>query len=118
MLLHNDKGIILACLLCLMGTLMTGCSDDVNADIIEQNKTFLIQELGLEEDRALGAANTLEKAGCGLIVEYADKVVDQKAYSITLVNENGDKYYTAFDRNGYIGPIRDANGKYLYAPID
>ena len=42
----------------------------------------------------------------------------KNAYQITLIDDKRKKYFTAFDITGFIGPIKDANGIYLYSPID
>lgn len=84
----------------------------------EKTIDFLMSELGLNENRAKGAANILESAGASTIVGYENKIENKHAYSITLIGEDGEKYLTAFDYEGYIGPVKDENGNYLYAPVD
>lgn len=85
---------------------------------IEENMNFFLEKLGLSENRAKGAAQMLEKAGCGAIVDYEDKVDGKNAYTITLINSEGKKYFTSFDDDGFIGPIKDEMGEYLYAPVE
>ena len=85
---------------------------------IEENMNFFLEKLELSENRAKGAAQMLEKAGCGTIVDYEDKVDGKNAYTITLINSEGKKYFTSFDDDGFIGPIKDETGEYLYAPVE
>ena len=82
----------------------------------EENRIFFIEELGMSENRAIGAAQMLEMVGCGTIVDYEDKIDGKNAYTITLINTEGKKYFTSFDMDGFIGPIKDEAGEYLYAP--
>ena len=79
---------------------------------------FFIDELGLTESRAKGAAQMLEMVGCGTIVDYEDKNDGKNAYTITLINTEGKKYFTSFDMDGFIGPIKDEAGEYIYAPVE
>ena len=84
----------------------------------EENRLFFLEELGMSENRAKGAAQMLEIAGCGTIVDYEDKMDGENAYTITLINSEGKKYFTSFDTDGLIGPIKDEEGTYLYAPVE
>lgn len=90
-------------------------SEEENMDA---NVEFFLEELSLSQTMAEGAAKILEKAGCGKIVNYENKTDAKNAYTITLINDKGDKFNTAFDLNGYIGPVKDEKGNYLYSPID
>ena len=91
---------------------------EIDTERVEANKNFFMDELELSESRATGTANQLEQCGCGRIVELKDRIDGEKAYQITLVNDKGEKFYTSFDMNGFIGPIKNEEGNYLYAPID
>lgn len=93
-------------------------ADNMSDKIVEYDKQFLMEELAINESMATSCANKLVNSGCGRIVKYEDKLDDGKAYSVTLINEEGKKFYTAFDEKGFIGPIKDEKGEYLYAPID
>lgn len=125
-------------LIILAGMLLSGCTSEITAseeetsleemellveieteeDYMEQNILFFMEQLGLSESRARGAAQTIEEAGCGLIVGYENKIESQRAYGITLINSEGDKFETDFSLEGYMGPIKDENGNYLYYTVD
>ena len=93
-------------------------SEEQKEDYIEENRIFFIEKLGLSENRAKGAAQMLEMARCGAIADYEDKIEGTNAYTITLINMEGEKYFTSFDMDGFIGPIKDEEGEYLYAPVE
>lgn len=133
---ENMKIILLQAVLALNVIILVGCGqtdavvepnqitesleleekDDM--ETVDINVLFLQENLDLSELRAKGAAQILSEAGCGEIIAYEDKVDGEHAYTVTLINSNGNKYYTAFDNSGFIGPVKDENGTYLYSPID
>ena len=71
-----------------------------------------------DEDAVLGAAQRLEQAGCGRITEIAVEEDDGRVYVLNLTDEEQNVFHTVMDYEGYIGPIQDEDGNYLYAPIE
>ena len=104
------------CVICIMSILLlvftTGCSEDSTSKV-DENKAFFERELELSADRALGAAYAMDRANCGLITGWENKVEEMHAYSITLINDEGKKFFTSFSEDGFIGPIKDENGNML-----
>lgn len=94
-------------------------ADDRALEWAEQNAALLMETLSFsDEDAVLGAAQRLEQAGCGRITEIAVEEDDGRVYVLNLTDEEQNVFHTVMDYEGYIGPIQDEDGNYLYAPIE
>ena len=71
-----------------------------------------------DENAVLGAAQRLNQVGCGLIAEIEVEEDDGRVYVLNLTDEEQNVFHTVMDYEGYIGPIQDEDGNYLYAPIE
>ena len=85
---------------------------------ISANKDFLMESLSLEENRALGAAYAMQKIGAGIIVDTANRIEEDHAYTITLINDSGEEFIVTFSVDGFIGTIKDKDGELIYYGID
>ena len=96
-----------------------GQGTDMNMEQIEFNTAFLMETPGFTDEHAVGgAAEHLQEAGCGFIssVEVIDD--SNEVYSLKIIDENGQVLYADMEFEGYIGPIKDDKGRYLYAPVE
>lgn len=85
----------------------------------EQNAALLMERLPFADENAvLGAAQRLNQVGCGLIAEIEVEEDDGRVYVLNLTDEEQNVFHTVMDYEGYIGPIQDEDGNYLYAPIE
>ena len=77
-------------------------ADDRALEWAEQNAALLMETLSFsDEDAVLGAAQH-----------------DGRVYVLNLTDEEQNVFHTVMDYEGYIGPIQDGEGDYLYVPID
>lgn len=123
------------CIMFLLLTFVVGCNKDTTSKMeettetiqennenevsfVEENKKFFMDKLKLSEDRALGAAYAVDRAKCGQLIDWENKVEAKHGYSITLINSDGEKYFTSFAKDGFIGPIKDENGNMLDCSYD
>ncbi|MBR1845302.1 MAG: hypothetical protein IJ792_01745 [Oscillospiraceae bacterium] len=94
-------------------------ADDSRWAWAEQNAALLMETLPFADENAvLGAAQQLEQAGCGPIAKIEVEEDDGRVYVLTLTDEEQKVFRTVMNYEGYIGPIQDEEGNYLYAPID
>ena len=77
-----------------------------------------MESLSLEENRALGAAYAMQKIGAGIIVDTANRIEEDHAYTITLISDSGDEYTATFSEDGFIGTIKDKDEELIYYGID
>ena len=101
---------------------LVGCAkgtENMNEDTVEQIKDFLMSQYEFGSENAVkGAAARLNSVGCGkpagsVLVEDEDEV-----YVIELTDEKGNIFCFNIEHQGYIGPILNGDGDYLYTPID
>ncbi len=96
--------------------------EDINSEALEwteQNAALLMEALPFTDENAvLGTAQRLGQAGCGRITEIEVEEDDGRVYVLNLTDQNGHVFHTVVDYKGYIGPIQDEEGNYLYAPIE
>lgn len=85
---------------------------------VSVNKEFFMKVLSLEENRALGAAYAMQKIGAGIIVDATNRIEEEHAYTITLINDSGEEYIATFSESGFIGTIKDKDGELIYYGID
>ena len=94
-------------------------SEMPQADNVTQVKNFLMEHLRFEsEDAVLGTAETLCSVGC---VEAAELILLEDTdgvYVIRLKDQNGKVFLFNVSHHGTVGPIRDDQDNYLYAPIN
>lgn len=123
------------CIMFLLLIFVAGCNKDTTSKVeettetiqennenevsfVEENKKFFMDKLKLSEDRALGAAYAVDRAKCGQLIDWENKVEAKHGYSITLINSDGEKYFTSFAEDGFIGPIKDESGNMLDCSYD
>ena len=88
------------------------------ARLLSSAARFLSFILFTDENAVLGTAQRLGQAGCGRITEIEVEEDDGRVYVLNLTDQNGHVFHTVVDYKGYIGPIQDEEGNYLYAPIE
>lgn len=93
---------------------------DENKESVEiQIKEFLMQHLAFRsEDAVMGTAQKLSDAGCKTPVELLLTEDSDDVYVVQLKDQNNNVFLFNVSHDGYVGPIQDDQGNYLYAPID
>lgn len=86
-------------------------------DQIDTNTKLVLSYMDVSEDGVKGCMRRLQQLGCGKLVKV--EITDaEECYSLTLIDENDQKYYITLGYDGYLGIIKDGEGNYLYAPVD
>lgn len=88
-------------------------------ETIEHNHQFLMDELKFESsDAVLGASTRLAECGVSKITKL--EVIDDSdsVYILRVTDDKGQTFKFNISYHGSIGPILDAQGNYLYTPID
>lgn len=91
----------------------------VDQELMEKNAKALEEAAEFTSKYAVrGAAQHLIEAGCGEIgsVEITEK--GKNTYTLKITDKEGKVFVTVMDKEGYIGPIQDGDGNYLYAPVE
>lgn len=95
-------------------------SDDMEnqeiEDQIDKNTELILSYLdNVSKYGIKGCVRRLQQLGCGELVkvEIADK---EGYYALTLTDENDQEYDITLGYDGYLGIIKDKEGRYLYAP--
>lgn len=88
-------------------------------ELVAWNAKEIARYIGISSDSALtGASQHLYECGCGRI--SAVDVTDHEGNTFTLAvtDESGSTYILVVDDQGYLGTITDADGNFLYAPVE
>lgn len=92
---------------------------EMSEEVIEQIKSFLMENVSFGSESAVyGAASRLYEAGCSKAVGLSLVDDTDGVYMLELSDDKGQVFCFSIDHKGYIGPVRDKNGNYLYTPID
>lgn len=65
-----------------------------------------------------GAAKILNDAGCHKIVDSHIEESDDDVYCLYIKDEEDNEFYFSISIDGYIGPVMDGNGEYVYTPVE
>jgi len=101
----------------VLSMIMFGCNNK-NQSITEHNTKMFIDKLNIKEAPAKGASERLENIGCGRITSFTDIDKNDRAYSMKIMDDKGNIYQITMNYDGYLGVVKDKNGKYLVEPID
>ena len=92
---------------------------EVDQELLEQNAKMLAEAADFSSKYAVrGAAQHLMEAGCGEIGSVEITEQGKNTYSLKITDKDGKVFLTVMDKEGYIGPIQDEEGNYLYAPVE
>ncbi|MCC8150609.1 MAG: hypothetical protein LIO96_03915 [Lachnospiraceae bacterium] len=85
---------------------------------IEQNREFLMEQVGTPENGTMGTAQLLAEVGCGIIREIDSAEDNGKSYIIVVTDDAGQQFLFTMGYDGYPGYIKDGEGNFLYMPVD
>lgn len=86
--------------------------------IIETNRELFVAELNISPKHAEEVSMQLYEIGCGRIKKISDLDDSENAYSMTVTDEQDKRFYLTMSYAGFLGIVRDSEGKYLIAPIN
>ena len=103
----------------ISGDVLTQNEDSTGSDVSDKIAEFLMDAYEFESESAVkGAAERLYDAGCNIIISSQLIDASDDVYTIELIDINDKTFLFTIDHQGYIGPIQDKEGNYLYTPID
>lgn len=101
----------------------TSKEDELNVviddEVCTSNVQIFMDKLTFtDKDAVLGSVQRLNSVGCGAITDIYIIEGSDNVYVLKVTDEDGDVFQITMDSTGYIGPIQDNDGNYLYMPID
>ena len=70
------------------------------------------------ESAVLASAEILYESGCGEPQKIELVNHPEDVYILALSDIDGKVFHFTMDAQGYIGPVTDDDGNYLYSPMD